>query len=734
MADINATFHESWHRVAELKPRLRTGIHVVRQIFRQRRWYVIQDQANNAFTRINASGYAFIGLLDGSRSVRQAWDICNQNLGDNAPTQGEVMQLIGQLATSNLLAGDAVPDATAMFGRFKRRRTRDIQGRLMNLLFPRIPIFDPDALLERILFAVAWIFRLPGLLLWLSLIAYAAYTIFSGGSTGSSMFAESAGLLRPDNWLLLFLAFILDKTVHESGHAIACKYFGRCAGTGGEIHVIGVMLLIFTPVPFVDASSAWLLPDKWRRAIVGAAGIWMELALAAMAAIVWRHSSPGSTTHAFCYNLMFIASVATLLFNGNPFLRYDGYYILADLLEIPNLLSRATQFASYLVRRHVFGVKQAIDPTESLGQRIWLLIYLGLSGIVRVLIYTGVILFLVSNLRHYPQLTLLLVIMATVAAATWLLVPVGRGAWYLLSSPELLHRRARALTASIIACGALLIAFGIVPLPHYTRVTGVVRTTGQRGVYAATSGFLRWYRPTNPRHGVVNSDTLLARLDNPVLQSRLIRARFRLTAAEFKRRKALASDRAMAQILSRQIHAIKSEISRLQAHVNNLNVRAEAGGVWISGDMRLRIGAYIHRGERIGTLAHLSRPMVLAPASQNSAGRIIRYGRRNIYLRVAGRPSPMIAAVLTSVYPAGGTSLPSPALSYLAGGPLAPSLHSRKPAKTAAPFFLLVMQPATGARLLPGMRIVARIRLRNQPLLTDLIHELRRTLQPGTGF
>ena len=734
MSDRQSTFHESWHRVADLKPRLRAGIHISRQYFRGRLWHVIQDQANNAFARLNTPGYAFVGLLDGSRSVRQAWDICNVKLGDDAPTQGEVIEVLGQLASNNLLESGSTPDAQAMFERFKRRRTRDIQGRLMNLLFPRLPLFDPDAILERGLFLVGWIFAWPGLILWTMLIGTAVYTLLNAGPVAGKLLTDSSGLLRPDNWLLLLLAFIVDKSFHESGHAIACKKFGKRFGTGGEVHVIGIMLLIFTPVPYVDASSAWLLPDKWRRANVGAAGMWMEFALAAVAAIIWRYSDPGSTLHAFCYNLMFIASVATVFFNGNPFLRYDGYYILADLLEIPNLLGRAVQYATYLTRRYLFGIKQAINPSETAGQRRWLLVYLVLSGVVRVLVCTGIILFLVANLRSYPQLTLLLLTMAAVAAATWLLVPLGRAAWYVLSSPELVHRRGRAIVISATIATGLVMGLGLLPLPHHSRVLGIVRTEHQRGVYAQSSGFLRWHAPSDTLQGRVWTGAVLVRLSNPVLKTRLATTIARLASIRIKRRKALASNAALAQILSRQIAALHTEVHRLQTRLGNLTVRSPVSGVWISRNLRLRSGGYIQRGERIGTVADIDAPLIYAPASQGDAGRILRAGSKRVELRLPGQPGLVITAALTRAYPGGENQLPSEALSYLAGGPFASSLHAKTPDQSAQPFFMLVFKPEANVMLLPGQQIAARVRLPDQSVLMDLVNELRRTLQPGTGL
>src|SRR5260370_20248483 len=134
------------------------------------------------------------------------------------------------------------------------------------------------------------------------------------------------------------------------------------------------MLLVFLPVPYVDASSSAAFPEKWRRALVGAAGIIVELVLASLALFVWLDVEEG-LLRAFTYNVMLIGGVSTILFNGNPLLRFDGYYVLADLLEIPNLADRAKRFINYLIIRNLFGVKGASSPATSPGEPFWFILY-----------------------------------------------------------------------------------------------------------------------------------------------------------------------------------------------------------------------------------------------------------------------------------------------------------------------------------------------------------------------
>ena len=733
MSPVLPTFHESWYRVADLKLRIRSSVHIVRQRYRGQRRYVVLDQANNASFSLSQPGYQLLGLLDGSRTLREAWEICCKVLGDEAPTQGEALDLLGQLASNNLLESELPPDAAGMFERYKKRKKRELQGALMNVLFPRIPIFDPDAILEKAIFLVGWIFSWPGLVVWLAVVLAGVYTLLNRGPGLGAALAGASHILRPDNWLLLYGAFVLDKLVHESGHAIACKKFGHQNGTSGEVHVIGLMLLVFTPVPYVDASSAWLLKSRWQRAIVGAAGMWVEFALAAAAAMVWALSSPTSTLHDFAYNLMFIASVTTVIFNANPFLRYDGYYILADLLEIPNLFGRSIQYAAYLIKRYAFGLEHVINPADTPGQKIWLVIYLVLAGIVRVLVSSLIVLFLVRELHNHPEIMLLLAVMATAGIAVWLLVPLGRGIWYLVDSPELLHHRTRAMSISLVTTALLVGAVGLIPLPNHCRVEGVTRAKIQRRIYVQTSGFLQSFLPSGKlTHGGPNG-TVLLRLANPSLQSKLASLASRWDAAKVRWRQALASSPAKAKIYRHEIQAIAKRLTRLRRKASDLTLSAPVSGTWIAPGLHLHIGAYLHRGQQVGTIADLHTMLVFGAADQNRAGRIIRAALHNAAIRVYGRPSPAIPAVIRREYPAGANTLPSAALSYLGGGPFAPDPQQHQPLATASPFFLLEVQPRKPVAWLPGQRVQMRLALPHESLAMQVLEMLRRALEPHNG-
>jgi putative peptide zinc metalloprotease protein len=181
--------------------------------------------------------------------------------------------------------------------------------------------------------------------------------------------------------------FVFVKLIHELGHAFACRRFG------GECHELGIMFLVFIPTPYVDASSAWSFNNKWQRIFVGAAGMIVELFFAALCAFVWvnvgdpQHNVVGQ----LAFNAMLVASVTTIIFNANPLLRYDGYYILSDWLEIPNLRQKSQEYSLGLIKRHVFRVKQQ-QPLPPVVQRFWLLTYYVTSGIYRIFVGIMIIL------------------------------------------------------------------------------------------------------------------------------------------------------------------------------------------------------------------------------------------------------------------------------------------------------------------------------------------------------
>ena len=325
----------------------------------------------------------------------------------------------------------------------------------MSLLFIRVPLLDPNHFLERWKQVFGWIFSKLGLLLWCILLGFGLYIIIPNFKM---LVQQNSDVLNPENLPFLYLSFIIIKVVHEFCHAFACKTFSKYNQNAGEVHKMGIMFLVFVPIPFVDASSAWAFRNKWHRAIVGLSGVMAELAIAAIAAIVWFYTSTG-TLHIIAYNIIFVASVSTLLFNGNPLLRFDAYYVLVDITEIPNLGQRSTQFLYYLVKRFVWGVTHAWNRL-TWGERIWFVFYGLASTAYRIYISVRILLFL--NDRLPKELFILVPFFGLSAVIGWIIVPFGKFIRYLATAINKLSRT--RLRAYVTTLGFFLIAFTFLDL------------------------------------------------------------------------------------------------------------------------------------------------------------------------------------------------------------------------------------------------------------------------------
>ena len=724
MLNDRPTFHEAWYRVAGLKPRLLSNVCTYRQHFRGQLWYVLENSTNNKFSRLSQDAYFFIGLLDGKRSVAEAWQISNEMQGDRAPTQGEVIQLLGQLYSSNLLYAELPPDATSLFNRYTKRVTRQIRGFFSSLLFIRVPLYDPDRLLDKWVFLVGKAFTKTGLILWISALLTGVFFIVSNLK---ELIYQGRDVLAPDNLFLLYVSMVIIKVFHEFGHSFACKAFGRRNGSGGQVHTMGVMFLVFLPLPYMDASSAWAFRKKGHRVIVGLAGMMVELFIAAIAAVVWANTSTG-TLHIIAHNMIFIAGVSSLLFNGNPLLRFDGYYILSDLVEIPNLGDRSRQYLYYLVRKYLWKVRSANNPAHNPGEKRWFLFYGIASTIYRIFISISILMFL--NDRLPRELFFLVPFFAVSALITWAVVPLSRFIHYLMTGAELARTRLRAVGSTCVFFVGLFLLLGVLKVPDYIRVEGIIDSRELNTVHASSDGFVESILPSGdpvtagqgaPIFEAVNimlkteETILLAELD-------LLRARERIASTE---------EVAAAQMIREQISALLEQIQRVQYDISTLRLGPEISGVWISPDFERMKGVYLRRGDPVGIIVPPNTLMIRAMAGQNQAAILLEQYQGNVAIRPKGRPDIEWNGTIEKIFPAGQQMLPSQALGYAVGGSMPTQANDPSGRKSTEQFFEVWIRPDidSSETLLLGQRVIARVRLQSKPLALQWWLELRQLFQ-----
>jgi putative peptide zinc metalloprotease protein len=756
------TFHESWYRVADLHPRLRNTVQITRQHFRGQPWHVVQDHSNNAFFRLAEPAYRFIGLLDGKRSVGEAWTLANEQLGDEAPTQGEAIQLLGQLYTSNLLMAEVPADTHTLFARYKKRKQREIASYFMNIMFARLPLFDPDRFLNKWLPLLGWIFAPVGLVVWLIIIGVGVYSIGQYPGWTEKIRSPANGMLSPDNLVLLYVAFSCIKACHEMGHAIACKKFGKQSGTGGEVHIIGIMFLVFTPIPYVDASSSWALTNKWHRAIVGAAGMWVELAIAAIAAMVWANGWGGETVHNFTYNIMFVAGFSTLAFNANPLLRYDGYYILSDLLEIPNLAQRGKEYVYYLVKRYAWNVRFARNPAHSASEKVWLFVYSIASFVMRIFVTFSIMFYLTGVLNGV--LIILATGMAIAGLITWAVVPAAKYIHYVTTNGELHRVRARAVLTSAAAAAAIVVAVGVIPFPDRARAEGVAEPdpAGAKELFAGADGPVVAIH-LEP-HAGAGLDSIAQRLAMPyalkgdvlvVVDDHALLRQRAAYAAEVEKwtiqlRHSLAeNDPGGADGAQKQLDILQQTQRMLDEQIKQQTVQAPLDGVFVAPGLRNKRTAYVKRSDSLGLVADLHH-LIIRAAVTNDLGSTLEAAlkdpaKSHVEIRVEGRPDILFTGDIFAFATAGSKQLPSPALGYQVGGALNTAPNDQHGTTTTENFFEvrinnLVLQSAppevrkgfentTDLPLLPGQRVVVRFELPPQPLAMQAWKKLRQVFQ-----
>jgi len=454
-----SVFSTYWYRVEKLKPVLRDAAIISRHIYRGQPWYVLRNSLNGRNHRFNAAAYALIGQMDGSRTVQEIWENAGKLSADAAPTQDEVIRLLGRLHDADLIQTDILPSTVDLFHQAQGKPANSLKQRISNPFSLRFPLCDPDRFLERWRFLVAPVFTRGVFFVWLLIVltALVAAVVHWPDLTGSL----TDKLFLPSNLLLLWLIYPLVKILHEFGHAFAVKKWG------GEVHEMGIMLLALTPIPYIDATASASFPEKRRRIAVAAMGMMVELLLASLALFVWLNVETGLIS-ALAYNVMLIGGVSTLLFNGNPLLRYDGYYMLADLIEIPNLGQRSTRYLGYLVQRYLLGIETAESPVTAPGEKGWFMIYGPISFCYRIAVLVGLI-WLASS--HFFFIGVLIALWGTV---TLLILPAVRSLIRFLNSPAVRNRRSRMIAVGGGATLGLISLLFVFPMPLWTNTQGVI--------------------------------------------------------------------------------------------------------------------------------------------------------------------------------------------------------------------------------------------------------------------
>jgi len=644
-------FSPSWYRVAKLRPRLRKHVDIHRHDYKGRIWFILEDHANGRSHRLSPAAYRILGFMNGQRTVQELWALANEQLADRAPTQDETIRLLGQLHAADAMVCDVPPDSRELFRRFQKHERQKIKQRFWSPLAVRIPIWDPDAFLTRTYPYVSWLFTRTGFVLWALLVLVGTvFAIVYFSQITENIFDRA---LTVENLLVLWLVYPVVKAFHELGHGYAVK------ANGGEVHEIGIMLLVLIPVPYVDASAASAFRDKYQRMLVGGVGIMVELALASLALFVWLNVAPGPT-HVVAYNVMLIGGISTLLFNGNPLLRFDGYYVLADWIEIPNLGTRSNNHIFYVIQKYLFRARDAEPVTSLAYERRWFVFY-GLAAFAyRMFIMVAIILYMAGRFFAVG------VILAIWAATTQAIVPLAKGVHFLIDSPKLRGKRGRAIATTLAVLGLLAALLFVVPFPSRTIADGVAWPAVQSQVRAEVDGFVREIRVKNGDLVAVGDVVVVA--EDPFLEARrrVILSRIEtLVAQEAMTRR---QDRVEAAVLKEEIAAAEAQLERIDKQLESMVIRADRSGrivIPMVADLR---NVFVRRGAVVGYVIDPEDLRTLRVMIEQDRVGLVRARTRAIEAWPSGFDREPVGARIVRETPGGVMELPTAALGVQGGG------------------------------------------------------------------
>jgi putative peptide zinc metalloprotease protein len=700
----------SWYRVTDLQPRLRTHARLHRMRYRGELWYLLQDPVSGRVHRFTPAARFLIAAMNGERSVQQLWELANRQLGEAAPTQDEVIQLLGQLHGADLLQSDAMPDVTELFERGQRQEKASRRRSWMNPMAWRIHLWDPDRFLNASRPIADLLWSRWGALLWLLVMLPLVVMVPPHWNELTGNFSDR--VLATQNLLLLWLVFPLIKAAHEFGHAAACKRWG------GEVHDVGVVFLVLVPVPYVEASASSVFRSKWHRAVVGASGMGVELFIAAIAFYFWLLVEPGML-RSILFNVMLIAGVSTILFNGNPLLRYDAYYILSDLIEMPNLAGRATRYWGYLFDRFGFGVKDVEPPEEGRREAVWLTGYGLLSTIYRMFVTIAIAMFIAQ------QFFFLGVLLALWAVVMMAVMPLVKGVQH-LASARLRSHRLRVWSVSGGLLSVVLILLFAVPAPFRTVLEGVAWLPQSALVRAGQDGFVE--RVVAAPGSSVRAGDLLVEVRNPMLEASAGVAAAKVAELEAVYLANMNSDRSRAAMALEQLAAERAALLAAQEKLGRLSIRAGSAGTFVLARGEDLPGRFHRQGDLIGYVMEQPRPIARVVAPQDAVD-VVRSSVTGVQVRMAHAPQRILPGRIEREVPAGDEYLPSRALSTEGGGQIATDMRDAHGARTLERTFQfdVAVDAAIGAvPLFFGERVHVRLEHPDQPLGQQWVRNLRR--------
>ena len=616
----------------------------------------VEDPVRSKHYRIGLAEYRFIAKVNGERSNADILELLRSEAGAQQGQQqpssdlreDQIVQVANWLLAMNLVTVNQTDNAlrlNAMAQQLER-------AKMMSWLNPisiKLSLFNPNRLLKSIQPATEWLFSSWFFVLW---VMTGAYSLACLANNWQQVYASSANVLSSGSWFWLLITWFVLKVVHESAHGVACRKYG------GEVPEFGVVFILFAPMAFVNVTSMWRFVNRWQRMVVSAAGMYIELLVAFIAVIVW--SQTDGVVASIAFSIMVMSSVTTILFNANPLMRFDGYFLLSDLLAIPNLYSKGGQWFSQATKQLFFGIPKHIQFQAN--ESVPVAIYGVLAFIWRILIGLGLVI-AASVLLQGAGLVL-----SGIGVVTWFAIPIFRQL-VLLADANAQFKINKIRTAVSVACliGFVVAGVCVFRAPATKSAPAIVQFHNESIVRADASGFVTAIHVVEGQ--TVTKGDLLLELENPELANELVElTRLRDEAKIQSRIHQQQRNQAMMQAETQRVYRLTDQIVEKQSAAKGLQVLATDDGVIVQRQLANRLGSFVERGDELLTVAKLDSKEVVVSVDQSEYDATVWSTGKQLRLMFPGKA--VVNATLVSINPRASQQPTFPSLTATRGGSL----------------------------------------------------------------
>ena len=689
-----------------LKVKLRPDLIVQPQFYEGMTHYVIKDPIALKYFRFKVEEYFLLQQFDGKRTLQDVKRTFERKYRPQTITVDDLLRFASQLHEAGIALIDSPDQGQALARRRKKNQWKKFWQFLANILYIKIPVVDPEKMLTGMYPYFRWMYTTGFIAFSVGMMLAALTLVASQYQTFSARLPDFQSFFNWRTIIYFWCSLAVVKVIHEFGHGLTAKHFG------GEVHEMGMLFLVLTPALYCDVTDCWLLPNKWKRIWISAAGIYVELFLASLATFVWWNTEEG-LLNSLCLATMFICSVNTVLFNANPLLRYDGYYVMSDFLEIPNLRIKSTQFFAYLFQEKVLGLEVPVQSYMPRSRRSLFVIYAIASYIYRWVVSFSILYFLSQFLKPY-KLQSISYMIAAGSLVPLLGMPLYQMIKFVRQPGRM--RKVKKVRAGVFAAATVAVVTLVLLIPTPLRVQGTLVLTAAKPteIYAEVPGRLE---EINVKDGdFVKEGDVLATLSNPEKRLEYLQMEEQSSANHVKGvfygAASDAASRAMSVQCFNAERDLEPAINKIADQIGKLTITAPRDGQVIGVPHKEFRGQYLKPGKPFFEIGdpHKLEAHILLDQSDIDLVRTHGKNKPTAWVKVYGTSETTWKSYVAEVSERNSDEI-NPAQTTTAGGEIAtkqdPKTGNAKPLNAVYEVIIPVENP--DLLLQPGLRGFAKI-------------------------